>query len=185
MKCFLFHSLRPENSTVQMSAGKGGNTSASALQENVKRLQCLFIPQLSPDKNTFGRFFKILDYIQGLFRANAKIYTNFKYYSCFGTFLRSELKFLKLLVQSKHHCVTCARQKSSFSFLWTSCKCFGTSMQMIMYNSLLFPTLSIAYVMLIKMYYNGSLLNSLTPPQHLGISSSHKSLHAKWLNKLS
>jgi len=35
-------------------------------------------------------------------------------------------------------------------------------MQMIMYNSLLFPTLSIAYVMLIKMYYNGSLLNSHT-----------------------
>ncbi len=35
-------------------------------------------------------------------------------------------------------------------------------MQMIMYNSLLFPTLSIAYVMLIKMYYNESLLNSLT-----------------------
>jgi len=35
-------------------------------------------------------------------------------------------------------------------------------MQMIMYNS----TLLVAYVMLIKMYYNGSLLNS-----HLGISS--------------
>ncbi len=82
--------------------------------------------------------------------------------SRFGTFLRSELKFSKLLVQSSHHCVICAHQKSSFSFLWTSCKCFGTSMQMIMYNSLLFPTLSIAYVMLIKMYYNGSLLNSLT-----------------------
>ena len=80
--------------------------------------------------------------------------------SRFGTFLRSELKFSKLCVQSSHHCVTCAYQKSSFSFLWTSCKCFGTSMQMIMYNCLLFPTLSI---MLIKMYYNGSLLNSLTP----------------------
>ena len=53
-----------------------------------------------------------------------------------------------------------------------------------MYNSLLFPTLSIAYVMLMKMYYNGSLLNSLTP-QHLGICSLHKSSHAKWLNKLS
>ncbi len=36
-------------------------------------------------------------------------------------------------------------------------------MQMIMYNCLLFPTLSIAYVMLIKMIYTGSLLNSLTP----------------------
>ena len=54
-------------------------------------------------------------------------------------------------------------KKSSFSFLWTSCKCLCTFMQMIMYISLLFPTLSIAYVMLIKMYGNGSLLNSLTP----------------------
>uniref|UniRef100_A0A3P8SPH2 Uncharacterized protein n=1 Tax=Amphiprion percula TaxID=161767 RepID=A0A3P8SPH2_AMPPE len=35
----------------------------------------------------------------------------------FGTFLRSQLKFSKLLVQSSHHCVTCAHQKSSFSFL--------------------------------------------------------------------
>lgn len=48
----------------------------------------------------------------------------------------------------------------SFSFLWISC--FGTFMSMIMHNSLLFPTLSIAYVMLIKMYYNWSLLNRLT-----------------------
>ncbi len=36
-------------------------------------------------------------------------------------------------------------------------------MQMIMYNCVLFPTLSIAYVLLIKLYYTGSLLNSLTP----------------------
>jgi len=36
-------------------------------------------------------------------------------------------------------------------------------MQMIMYNSLLFPTLSIAYVMLIIMYFNGSLLNCQPP----------------------
>jgi len=35
-------------------------------------------------------------------------------------------------------------------------------MQMIMYVYMLFPALSIAYVMLIKMYY-GSLLNCLTP----------------------
>ncbi len=44
-------------------------------------------------------------------------------------------------------------------------------MQMIMYNSLLFPTLSIAYVLLMyyneslmyyNEYYNESLLNSLT-----------------------
>ena len=83
--------------------------------------------------------------------------------SRFGTFLRSELKFSKLPVQSSHHCVNGAHQKSSFSFLWTSCKGTCTFMQMIMYNSLLFPTLSIAYVMLIKMYCNGSLLNSLTP----------------------
>ncbi len=34
--------------------------------------------------------------------------------SRFGTFLRSELKFSKLLVQSSHHCATCAHQKSSF-----------------------------------------------------------------------
>ena len=36
-------------------------------------------------------------------------------------------------------------------------------MQMIMYNCLLFLTSSIAYVMLIKMYCTGSLLNSLSP----------------------
>lgn len=41
---------------------------------------------------------------------------------------------------------------------------------MIVCNSLLFPALSTAYVMLIKMYCNGSLSNSLTPPQHLGTS---------------
>jgi hypothetical protein len=32
----------------------------------------------------------------------------------FGTFLRSELKFPKLPVQSPHHCVTCAHQKKHF-----------------------------------------------------------------------
>ena len=74
--------------------------------------------------------------------------------SRFGTFFRSEFQFSKPLVQSSHHCVACAHQKSSFSFLWTSCKCFGASIQMIMYNSL-FPTLSIAYVKLIKMYCMG------------------------------
>jgi len=51
-------------------------------------------------------------------------------YSRFGPFLRSELKFSKLSVQSSHHCVICAHQKSSLSFLCTSCKCIGTSMQM-------------------------------------------------------
>jgi len=50
--------------------------------------------------------------------------------SRFGTFIRSEQKFSKLPVQSSHHCVTWVHQKSSFSFLWTSCKSFGTSMQM-------------------------------------------------------
>ena len=55
--------------------------------------------------------------------------------SRFGTFFRSEFQFSKPLVQSSHHCVACAHQKSSFSFLWTSCKCFGASIQMIMYNS--------------------------------------------------
>jgi len=62
--------------------------------------------------------------------------------SRFGTFLRSELKFSKLLVQPPHHLVTCAHHKSSFSFFWTNCKCFGTFRQLIMYNCLLFPTLS-------------------------------------------
>ena len=57
-------------------------------------------------------------------------------------------------------------------------------MHMIMYNSLLFPTLSIAYIMLIEMYCNG-LYGIVSPPQLLGISSLHKSLHSKWLNKLS
>ena len=109
---------------------------------------------------------------------------NTVFLSRFGSFLRSELKFSKLPVQSSHQCVTCAHEKNSFSFIWTRCKCFGTSMHMIMYNSLLFPTLSIAYVMLIKMYCNG-LYGIVSPPQHLGISSLHKSLHAKWLNKLS
>ena len=100
--------------------------------------------------------------------------------SRFGSFLRSESKFSKLPVQSSHQCVTCAHEKNSFSVIWTRCKCFGTSMHMIMYNSLLFPTLSIAYVMLIKMYCNG-LYGIASPPQRLGISSLHKSLHAKWL----
>ncbi len=35
--------------------------------------------------------------------------------------------------------------------------------QLIMHNCLLFPTLSTAYVTLIKIHYTGSLLNSLTP----------------------
>ncbi len=72
-------------------------------------------------------------------------------------------EILKTTCSTSHHLVTCAHHKSNFSFFWTNCKCFGTFMQMIIYNCLLFPTLSIAHVMLIKMYYTGSLLNSLTP----------------------
>ena len=37
--------------------------------------------------------------------------------SRFGTFLRSKLKLSKQPVQSSHHCVICAHQKSSFTFL--------------------------------------------------------------------
>ena len=36
------------------------------------------------------------------------------WHSRFGTFLRSQLKFSKLLVQSSRHCVTCAHQKKRF-----------------------------------------------------------------------
>ncbi len=36
--------------------------------------------------------------------------------SLFGAFLRTEIKFSKLLVQPPHHLVTCAHHKSSFSF---------------------------------------------------------------------
>ena len=99
--------------------------------------------------------------------------------SRFGSFLRSELKFSKLPVQSSHQCVTCAHEKNSFSFIWTRCECFGTSMHMIMYNSLLFPTLSIAYIMLIEMYCNG-LYGIVSPPQHLGISSSSLYMQNGW-----
>lgn len=60
--------------------------------------------------------------------------------SCFVTFLRLELKFSKLPVKSSHHCVTYAHPKSSLSSFSTSCKCFGTSIQMIIYNSLRFAT---------------------------------------------
>jgi len=56
---------------------------------------------------------------------------------------------------------------------------FGTSMQMI---TILW--LSIALVMLIKMHYNGSLLNCLSTPQHLGISSWHKPLHKKMVEQV-
>ncbi len=73
--------------------------------------------------------------------------------SGFSAFLRSEMKFSKLLVQPPHHLVTCAHHKSSFSFFWTSCDCFGTFMQLIMYICLRFPTLSAANSMLLKMYY--------------------------------
>jgi len=53
--------------------------------------------------------------------------------------------------------------KKAVSLFFEQVACALVSMQMITYNSLLFSTLSIAYVTLIKMYYNGSLLNNLTP----------------------
>ena len=53
---------------------------------------------------------------------------------------------------------------------------------MIMHIYLPFTKLSIAYVILIKMYYNLSHLNRLTFHE---ISLSDKSLRANWLNKLS
>ncbi len=68
--------------------------------------------------------------------------------------------FQNYFVQPPHHLVTCAHHKSSFSFFWTSCNCFGTFMQLIMYIS---------------------LCNSPYPSKHLVISSSYKSLNAKWL----
>lgn len=55
---------------------------------------------------------------------------------CFGTFLRSEGKFSKLLIQSSHHDATSTHQNNNFSFLWECCKWFSASMQRILYNSL-------------------------------------------------
>ncbi len=69
--------------------------------------------------------------------------------SRFSAFLRSEMK----IVQPPHHVVTCACHKSSFSFFLTSCDCFGTFMQSIMYICLRFPTFSVANIMLLKMPY--------------------------------
>lgn len=77
---------------------------------------------------------------------------------CIATFVGSEFNLSNLLAQFSHF-VTCAPQKSSFSFLLTYCKCFGASMKMIVF--LLFQTWSIAYVMLIKMYSIGFVLNRL------------------------
>jgi len=52
----------------------------------------------------------------------------------------------KLNSQPPHYLVTCsAHHKRSFSF-------FGTFMQLIMYSCVRFPTLSVANVMLLKMY---------------------------------
>ncbi len=85
------------------------------------------------------------------FNINYNIITVFL--SGFGAFLRSEMKFSKLLVQPPHHLVTCAHHKSSFSFFWTNCDCFGTFMQLIMYICLRFHTFSVVNIMLLKMYY--------------------------------
>ncbi len=52
------------------------------------------------------------------------------------------------------------------SLFGTNYKCFGTFMWLIMYSSLLFPTWSIAPVVLIQMYYSGSVEQS-HPPKHL------------------
>jgi len=60
----------------------------------------------------------------------------YSFLSCFVAFLRSEMKYSKLFVQPPHHLVTYAHHRSSFSFFWTSCDCFGTFMQLIIYNCL-------------------------------------------------
>lgn len=73
--------------------------------------------------------------------------------SGFGAFLRSEIKFSKLLIQLPHQLVNCAHHKSSFSYFCTICNCFGTFMQLIKYICLQTPTLSVANLMLLKMYH--------------------------------
>ncbi len=75
--------------------------------------------------------------------------------------LNSQYLF-SLHIIASHHCGTCAHQKKPFLIYLNKLQMLWY-IQMIVYNYLLFPTLSIAYVMLTKMYYNGSLLNSLTP----------------------
>lgn len=57
--------------------------------------------------------------------------------SRFGAFLKLELKFSKLLVQTPYYLVRCAQHKSNFSLLWTNSKCFAVSMQLIVHNCLL------------------------------------------------
>ncbi len=79
--------------------------------------------------------------------------TVYSFLSRFGPFLRSEMKFSKLLVQPPHNLITCAHHKSNFSFFWTNCNCFGTFMQLIMCICLRSPTFSVANIMLLKMYY--------------------------------
>ncbi len=72
--------------------------------------------------------------------------------SGFDAILRSEMKFSKLLVQAPHHLVTCAHHKNvpillnKLRLLWF--------VQTTDYISLWFPTLSVAIVMLLKMYFS-------------------------------
>ncbi len=98
----------------------------------------------------------------GMFLYKMKMFCNIMYIKCyyghfhwpqtfeqwcilqFIWFLRSEMKFSKLLVQPPHHLVTCAHDKNSLSFFWTSFNSFAAFMQSIMYICLRFPTLSIA-----------------------------------------
>jgi len=72
--------------------------------------------------------------------------------SGFDAILRSEMKFSKRLVQAPHHLVTCAHHKNvpillnKLRLLWF--------IQTTDYICLWFPTLSVAIVMLLKMYFS-------------------------------
>lgn len=93
--------------------------------------------------------------------------------SRFGTFLKSELKFSKLPVQSSHDCVTCAHQKKAgFHFFE---QVANDSVQLF----------SVSYIINCLCHVDLNVLSWVSTPQHLDIRSQHKSLHAKWLNTLS
>jgi len=85
--------------------------------------------------------------------------------SRFGTFLRSKLKFSKLfklhiivsLLHIKKALSHCFEQVANVTF-------FGTSMQnYVQLSAVSYIINCLCNVMVIKMHYNGSLLNSLTP----------------------
>ena len=94
------------------------------------------------------------------------------------------IEILKTTCSISHHCVTCAHKKKSLLFLWTiasalvhPCKILCIILCSILHCQLLMSCLSKCILM--GVYW------IVSPPQHLGISSLHKFLHAKWLNKMS